>query len=307
MLPLVPFCAALGLLEFVHGDAETAPPLALPVGRSGDGAEVAFFNGLIVYLSVGIFHVAACLAAIAYLLARVLALPRGVQGRVWLVIAALLVLLAVANGYARAQAVPGALNLTYRYVCEVVWHAQVMPHLLPESCFSGPLSPFALLAVFPYSFGLLAAVCAGGLACTAALPLPQGDPEAAQRRVVRVERAFQITTVVLVTSTISMMLFYRLPIAVLPEAGPQALVLGYGQGLAMFWGAVFTLTLLATFGPALAFLQRPVDPAPGGVAPEPGARAMQSFRQYVSSALAVLAPLVVGALGPVLELLAGAL
>ncbi len=199
----------------------------------------------------------------------------------------------------------GALELTFRNTCWAVVQAGVMPHLMPPACNAPGISPFAWLVALPYLSGLLAAICAAGVACTAALPLG-GSEDAIRDRMSTIERAFRLTVIVLVTTTLSMMLFYQLPMAVeLPADGSQALLKAYGQGMTMFWGAVCTLTLIAIFGPAIQMLEGAKTPQ--SEAPDRSdVLSFQGLRHQITKILAVLAPFIVGSLGPALEILSRA-
>lgn len=226
------------------------------------------------------------------------------QRRVWTVIATLLVFLITSSALSSWLDGLGALELTYRNVCWVVSQAGVTPHLMPAACNEGAISSFAWLAALPYLAGLLAAICAAGVACTASLPATAGT-DGIQERVSTIEHAFKLTVIVLVTTTLSMMLFYQLPLAVdLPDAESQTLMKQYGQGMTMFWGTVCTLTLISIFGPAALTLHG-MDTGDGGDQSrrEPALLSFQGMRDQVTKVLAVLAPFIVGSLGPALEVL----
>ena len=114
----------------------------------------------------------------------------------------------------------------------------------------------------------------------------------------------QVTALILVTSTVSMMLFYQLPAAVIDPKDTAALTLAadYGQSMTLFWAAMFTMTLMAGFGPVLLIGGTPRDDRAEGAV-----MTFEGFRKQMSAFLAVLAPLIVGALGPVFELITKAI
>ena len=64
---------------------------------------------------------------------------------------------------------------------------------------------------------------------------------------------FYVVSLVLVTSTISIMLFLQLPLALAADEETKLAVTGHAQGMTVFWGTVFTLTLVMMFAPS-AFL-----------------------------------------------------
>ena len=244
------------------------------------------------------------MAGSAYLLAKIFVFPREAQRCVWTVIGVLVVLLLVSSFLSSALHGLGALELTYRNVCWIVSETGVAPHLMPAACNAGEISLFAWLAALPYLSGLFAAICAAGVACTSALPMAAGT-DAARDRAKTIELAFKLTVILLVTTTLSLMLFLQLPLAVdLPDTDSEALMKQYGQGMAMFWGTVCTLTLMAIFGPAVLMLQSAVTIQDGAESrTDPPMLSFQAVRDQITKVLAVLAPFIVGSLGPALEVL----
>ncbi len=304
MLPILPFAAALIMMNLVYGLGEDTSALALPAAKPGADAEVRAFNAFVRYLTVGFVHVAICIAGIVYLVAQIRTRPPSEQRKIWGVIGVLFVVLVLANTAERLQSEPGALTLTYRLVCQAMVAAEVLSQITPDACDDKGISPFAWMAVVPYIFGLLAALCAAGVASSAALA-PSGVGDAAQERTTMIERSFQVTAFLLVTSTLSMMLFYQLPAALLTDDHAKAMASSYGHGMTLFWGAVFTLTLLATYGPVALIMGG--APRPARKEAGAGITSFEGLRAQLSRFLAVLSPLIVGALGPMFEVLAGLL
>ena len=296
VLPILPFALGLVLLEVLYGIGADVAPFTLPEATPGDRSALRFFNAYLLYLTVSFVHVMICAAGLVYLLFKLNALPDLARARALTVVTLLCILLVAVNMAARFPVEPGALTLTYRNICEVVRGAGVFLHLLPETCDASGLSLFALSALLPYLMGLFTALVAAGLVATAVV----ADPGEGLPRKEMIERVLQLTALVLVTSTVSLMLFYQLPEAVLTKAADIALVHSYGQALTLFWGACFTLTLCFGFGPALLFKDT------SGTEPSEQMLTFAGIRQQLSAMLAVLAPLIVGALGPMFEKLLGA-
>jgi len=239
---------------------------------------------------------------------RIVQLPAPARRTSLIVLGGLIVLLVAANLAVQVPGLNGALTLTYRNSCQVVKQAGVALHLMPPSCTGKGISPFAWLALTPYLFGLLAAAFAAAVTCTAYRAVAESDVQAElDARAAIVDQAFRCTALVLVTSALTMKLFYDLPLSLIPEdTTPLTLMQGYAQGMALFWGTVFTLTLIAIFGPGYAILKRQLQTR-NIEAELPEVLTGKNVQKYAVTALTMLAPLLVGASGSLLEQLAGAL
>jgi hypothetical protein len=73
-------------------------------------------------------------------------------------------------------------------------------------------------------------------------------------RVRSLQRAFYALSIVLVTSTLALMLFFQLP-ADLTSGAEQLGLQRYARGLTVFWGAAMTMTLMAVFVPPVLALR----------------------------------------------------
>ena len=213
------------------------------------------FEGLMIYVSVASFHVVLCVLTILYCSFQIRQLHKAVQARTWSLLGLLLLLLIVAILVARTDQT--AVQLTYRNTCELLKQAEVAVHIMPPDCRSGAPSLLAWLAILPFVSGIVAAVFATAVASLAAEPLPE-TPESAWRsafasRARTLQRVFYVVSLVLVTSTISIMLFLQLPLALAADYPTKLAVTGHAQGMTVFWGTVFTLTLVMMFAPS-AFL-----------------------------------------------------
>lgn len=84
---------------------------------------------------------------------------------------------------------------------------------------------------------------------------------------------------------------------------------GFAQGMTLFWGIVFTLTLAAIFGPGTLILTRHLRAEHlASIGPDlPEGLLPQSTRKRIAGMLTTLAPLLIGASGSVLETIAGPL
>ena len=317
VLPLLPLLAGFVVLDVVNG-TQTLDPVTgtivsdtsftphLPALSDLHAADrgLRVFGGMATYVSVGLFHICACLAVIALMGLHIRRMEPASRQQALIVLGALAVLLAIISVAARQDGWNGALTLTYRNICALVHRADVLPDLMPKSCTGAGISLFAWAALLPYMFGLAAAACAAAVTSTAFRPLKAGDaPETLASRAALVEQTFHATAFVLVTSTITMMLFYQIPLPLIENPDALEQMTAYARSMTLFWGVVFSLTLVAIFGPGQLMLED--DGARPGQIPE--ALTPRGTRKQLTSTLTALAPLLIGASGTILEQLAGAL
>lgn len=313
ILPILPLLAGFAALHLVNDGTMTLLSDQADTTTFHPGArDLRFFNALVPYVALGLFHVAGCTVVTVVALRRILSLPPVPRLRGLQVLGVSFAVLVLVNILARTPALIGALRISYRTTCDLLlkaWplpEAEGAPHILPSACDAAGLSVLAWLAIMPYVAGLTAAVAASALASTA-FAAPRGAPDAdVVDGTARIERAFQATTFVLVTSTMLMVLFYRLPLPLIQDENFLALVTTFGNGMGMFWGVMFTLTLMAIFGPALLLM-------PGRLpATEEGAALRDRLfgtgaRKRLAEILLLLAPLLIGSAGTLLEVLAKAI
>ncbi|WP_342077912.1 hypothetical protein [Yoonia sp. SS1-5] len=314
VLPIAPLIVAFTVLGLLDPGEMTLLTSAIATEAFHDDAlAIRFHNQLLVYGAVAVFHVAACLAIIISMMLKIRQKPLAERRQAVWVLGISIALLVAFNLIARQDAFRGALNLTYREICAVSRQADIALHILPPACDAPGLSIFAWLAVIPYLFGLLAAAFASSLVSTLFVPLPE-DPstqevEAHKKRITGIEQAFQSAAFVLVTSTIAMMLFYKLPLSLMADEKAHEIMTGYAQGMTLFWGMIFTLTLIAIFGPGNLILSGYLTRDKAVPEDEDRSRGLlaPSTRDQLSKLLTALVPLLIGAAAPVLELITGAL
>lgn len=304
ILPILPLLAGFAVLQVISNGELTL--LSGQVGEGsfhGTGLDLRFFTALIPYLAIGLFHVAGCIAVMVVALLKIVALPKVARERGLLVLAVSILVLVAVNVLAREPLLIGALNVSYRTTCAILVEANAAAHILPSACDGAGLSTLAWLAVVPYVMGLMAAAAASALASTA---LHAGDEAAFMAAAERVERAFHATVFVLATSTLLMVLFYRLPLPLIADKDLLALVTAFGHGMGMFWGVMFTLTLMAIFGPAILLLPQRLPRTEEGSALRDRLFA-KGARKRLTEILLILAPLMIGSAGTLLEQLANAI
>lgn len=102
------------------------------------------------------------------------------------------------------------------------------------------------------------------------------------------------------------LLFYNLPSAVVQDSAPRDLISDFAQGMAMFWGITFTLTLLAVFGPAHLPISRTMAAQKAADTALQERVAGWSLSKQATRILTTMAPLLVGSSAMVVDLMAGA-
>ncbi len=322
VFPILPLFGAFAVLHFLYAPEFTfagANPAEHGISAAPTPFTAAFlkaehrsfihFEGLMIYVSVASFHVVLCVLTILYCSFQIRQGHKAVQTRTWSLLGSLLLLLIVAILVARTDQT--AVQLTYRNTCELLKRADVAVHIMPPDCRSGSPSLLAWLAILPFVSGIVAAVFATAVASLAAEPLP-ASPESAWRsafagRARTLQRVFYVVSLVLVTSTISIMLFLQLPLVLAADEATKLAVTGHAQGMTVFWGTVFTLTLVMMFAPSAFLLLKTARQYEKRSENPAEVRAWWNEQIYVSlpkqlgNVATLLAPLLAGPAGALLE------
>lgn len=309
VFPILPMIAGFSVLSVIDGPkSELTVGLnsilaALPEGAGGiylaTARGVQFLNALFIYLSVGMFHLAACASVMAYMIYQIWLMPQPKRARTGVVLLISAVVLLAVNYTVLQPVWRGALSIAYRNLCDVIVHADVAVHLMPGSCDEEGISRYAALAAVPYVIGVIAATFASAVVAGA---ISARDEDPAVRLAV-VQRAFQATALILVTSMLAMVLFYKLPLSVLANGDARDLVSGYAEGITMYWGTLATLTLVAIFGPANMVLGQAAKASGEEVALLVDSRTRGQIKAIVTT----LAPLLIGSSGAFFQTIANAL
>ena len=195
--------------------------------------------------------------------------------------------------------------------------AAKLPTNLVANCFEkGDISKLTLLAWIPTFSGMGAVVFAAGFAYGNAGGLPSfEDPEwrtVFNQRIKALQNSVYALSTVLVSSTIAITFFAHLPTGLLTDSsGLATAVSKYAVGLSTFWGALFSLTLVATFAaPAFLLLRQAYgyesvgkDTADHRVWLHE--HVFVSIKKQLVNVASLLAPLLVGPLSSLLSSLAG--
>lgn len=301
-LPVLPLLLGFGVLHILNdGTITLLSDAVTAVGYFSDDVGLRFFNALVIYAAVALFQVVGCFAVALYMGSRLWVMPPDLQRSSLVTFAFSVLILIGINILARQDGFSGALNIGYRSTCDVLVASGGAPHILPQGCTDPGLSHLAWMGLLPYIAGVFAAASASALVSTAY----QQKNLAIWADIV--EQAFRATAFVLVASTVAMMLFYNLPLAVVEEQRARDLISGFAQGMTMFWGMTFTLTLLAVFGPAHLLISRAMARQEAADTALQDRVAAWSMSKQTTRILTTLAPLLVGSSATVIELLSGAI
>jgi hypothetical protein len=165
----------------------------------------------------------------------------------------------------------------------------------------------------PFLLGVLVVAIVAAVNATVAVPdnRSRADWESAfAERVTQLQNSFQASSLVLVACTVALMLFVQLPGRVLSKSGSEA-ISRFGFGLTLYWGVVMTLTLFATFALPVMALHKEA------IGRHRASDSTQSFRQWLSergnlsvkqqiaNLATMLAPIMVGPVGVLLQSILG--
>lgn len=308
-----PFVGASIVLELV---APSALELELAEGAFAQGAAATLghLGDRLTYAAFAYVQIASCLAVIGFYVYRLIRLDRARKA------GALRLLGVTALGAAVAVVIVRSLEgaayaVTYVNIRELLRRADLthdftMPFLRFEAVpYLAEVTPISIAGGLPFLLGAVAVVLAVPVAAAAA-SFPSGEPEDWKgefaSRIAWLQESFYALSVVLVTSTVAIMLFFQLP-AELALGSHRDGMLRYARGLTVFWGATMTLTLLAAFAPALLVLRRSArrrHEAVGGSRDFGEWFAEQvpiTARRQLANLAAMLGPLVVGPLGSLVQ------
>jgi len=308
-VPLLPFVGAAAALQFV-----APPPLDPTVYahafQQGAAALTAHLGDRLTYAALAYLQLVTCLAVLGYygLCLRELD-PARRRGA--------LQVLAATFGFALLAVAPvrvlgaAAYALTFANIRDLLQQASVTHDFtLPAYHLAGiGFTPIALAAGFPLLVGILAVITAAPVGAATATFVPGADAAWQAHfaeRVRALQHAFYALSIVLVTSTLALMLFFQLPADL--ASGPERLALqSYARGLTVFWGATMTLTLLAVFVPPVLALRAAARArhretrVPQDFDQWLAEQAPLGVRRQLANLAAMLGPILIGPLGGLLQ------
>lgn len=225
-------------------------------------------SNLLTYLSVTSLHAIICLLVISFFFYKIHQLPSVIIKRAYLFLfittAAFLLIAYIIHLLANDLILT---QLGYKSICILLSKAELPTNLVwadpsgahsGTACFEKRLTHLVWLAYLPIFLGVLAIILATTF--TIAMASQAINKAGAQwreqflERVKNLQKSFYLMSVVLVSSTITILLFTSLPIDLLKD---QVLIEALNKlfvSLTAYWGAIFTTTLFATFLPACLLL-----------------------------------------------------
>jgi hypothetical protein len=221
--------------------------------------EFIHLGDMLIYSSFASIHVVVCIGVIVYFANMMRKLPsRACRKSVAFagVIAISLIGLVFYFEWKANDLV--IVQLGYKAICMAIETAELSTSLASRCFEEGVFTKLTLLAWIPTFSGMGAVVFAAGFAYGNADGLPAfEDAEwrtVFNERVKGLQKSLYAFSMVLVSSTIVITIFAHLPAGLLKDSsGLATAVSKYAVGLSTFWGALFSLTLAATFA-APAFL-----------------------------------------------------
>jgi len=325
-LPFLPLVALGAALTHLVDPAQQLAFLAYDesVYRPQPARSFVHLGDMLTYYALAGVHVCICLGAAGWFFSRMTRLPAAQRTRAFRFLrTALLILVPLVLFYVIFADDSVIVQLGFKATCVALETARLPTALSGAGCFApGGISTLTLLAWIPTFSGMGAALFAAACADGSVTNLPsRTEPNwqaALDGRIRTLERSVYVLSAVLVSSTITITLFARLPLGLFPDGSALAGAMSaYVVGLSTFWGGLFTLTLLATFaGPAWQLLRHAEGKgawrtADAGVeaAPDLGAWLQEhvfvTVKRQFGNIVSLLAPLLVGPLSSLLSSLTG--
>ncbi|MDX1431778.1 MAG: hypothetical protein R3286_04950, partial [Gammaproteobacteria bacterium] len=303
---VLPFVGASLVLEFV---APEALKLAGFAGAfvEGPGAEVGHLGDRLTYAALAYVQIAATVVVIGFYAYRLIGLDR--ERRTGALRLLGVTALSAVAAVAVVRSLQGAAYaVTYLNVRDLLRLTGATGDFT-KSFFSFEAVPYlaevtriSIAGGIPFALGVAAVILAVPVAAAAA-SFPTDEPEDWKgefaARIKWLQESFYALSVVLVTSTVAIMLFFQLPAEIALETHRDGL-LRYARGLTVFWGATMTLTLLAAFAPALLVLRRRAERRHEAVAASRefgewlAEQVPTTARRQIANLAAMLGPLAVG-------------
>lgn len=260
----VPLLAATLLLQLLGSPSRPLSDAELDLLHISASGE-SFLPGAITYAILVTIHVFVCLAAIVF--ARLVL--RSVPGGVKLELAGF----ALAAGIAGLILALAALNdsallayrLTYLNFEELFRGTGAGGWLLdaPAGMTTLGLAGYLPTVLGTFAVALTTSAAVGQLSL---LDTPAGRTDEEEENLLclaaaRIKRLAYALSLVLVTSTVAASLYFQLPAKLIVQPEGRAAIArieAYGAELTLFWGGVYTLTLIAAIGVPLLLVQKQV-------------------------------------------------
>ncbi len=302
--PVMLFVLPTIISQFLFQSGGSLPDF---VGSFSIGSDVVtrHMGDRLIYIAMVYFHVAVCLSAMIFFWSQLQdASQRAKQHFFTIIVGEISLFLLLKLFWPRPAVV--LYKLSFLNIERLLSQSKAAADIT-----TGAISKLSMLANVPQGFGVAATIVAFGVATAQSVNLfKERDAEWQQtftNHVSRLHRCFMGLSAVLVTSTLTVMLFFQLPSELTTDPITKKALLDYARGLTFFWGTVYTLTLVGAFVPAALILRGMFRRYEHGLATPAELRewltrqVFVSPRRTIESLIAMLAPIIAGALGTLLK------
>lgn len=306
--PLIMFVVPTGIVQFMIQPG-WSPHDFVPSFAEGTEVLAGHISDRVVYGAMAYVQVAVCMSAMWLLWDQLRVFPKFLRHRAYacMVIEAFL-FLGIWLFWRRPEVT--LYRLSYLNIKELLLKTAAGADIT-----AGAVTKLSMFATVPQVFGVAVLIVAVGVAGAVTGNLPD-TPESDWRqrfadRVRTLQRCLLVASAVLVTSTLTVMLFFQFPAELAADPKIKMVLSDYARGLTVFWGTVYTLTLIATFATAAVILRNTLRRHQQGVgSPEEfrewvAEKVLLSPRGVLGNLAALLAPVLAGLLGTLLKSLAG--
>jgi len=272
------------------------------------------------FLSITAVHGILCLIVISFFLYKTHSLPSILVKRTYLYMAAMIFMFLTVLYIVHVLANDLMLTqLGYKSICILLSNAELQTSIIGsdiKACFApDTYSKLVWLAWSPTALAILAMIVASAFTTVmASESIPSDDEQWRSNFLVRIkllQKSLYLLSMILITSTLSTYQFYSLPLDLLTDQPFKSTLMSFINGLTAFWGAILTASLFAAFTPAALLLLRhtrkhmnrtTVSPSFGQWLYE---SVFVSIKKQMINSLAMIAPMLVGPLSHLLQILSG--
>ncbi len=297
----IPFVMAVIVLQLLGPEA--GPDIGTAPQTEG------YLPGLIAFCTAAVAQFAICIGAVLVFLQVLRGTPVEIQRRglkIGVPYAAFMLLaLALMPKFGGAAG-----DLTFGYFAATFSGSEWLYRVGPE----GLLSRLHLAYLLPSALGVLAVISAAVALSALVKAMPDAEspdwPAAWQKSHAAARQILYLLTLILVLSTFAASLFFHLPVELFQAEAKEEMV-RFANELSIFWGTIYTLTLVATVTPAVFLLRNKAHKAVKELTdPETAEKAkalldsqglLAGMKQQVELVLALLAPLIAGPLANALQ------
>jgi hypothetical protein len=286
---------------------------AAAAGVDGTAPGLAHLGDRLTYGAASYVQLATCAAVLFVFWGYLADQPAATRHACLRLLLIILVVGALVAGLVRVTDA-AAYALTYDLTRRLLLGVAGLPEAFADGGFFLEQSRMFFASALPLVTGVLVVAFGAAVGAAEATPGDAAEPDWERRfdeRLRRLQNAFRGSSLVLVTSAVSLMLFLKLP-APLMDAPEDEAVTRFALGLTVYWGAVMTLTLLALFLPPYLALRREAMRRHEGAGLGQDLEAWLDERQHrpvrrhLADLATLLAPILVGPVGSLAQSLLGA-